>query len=126
MHNCSLSQKHGSKTIEPKYWRYLGISFDQPHEVCRRPVTCQATFDPINEIHWECKARSLQMRALEAVAERMFSTCPDERPGTGLLLLRTVIAAVLVARGLPCWVTGKLVSLRRDSSLWLLLVACSF
>ena len=39
------------------------------------------------------------MRALEAVAARMFSTYPDERPGTGLLLLRVVVGAVLVVRG---------------------------
>ena len=30
---------------------------------------------------------------------RMFSTYPDERPGTGLLLLRVVIGAVLIVRG---------------------------
>ena len=29
----------------------------------------------------------------------MFSTYPDERPGTGLLLLRVVIGAVLIVRG---------------------------
>jgi uncharacterized membrane protein YphA (DoxX/SURF4 family) len=34
------------------------------------------------------------------MAARMFSTYPDERTGTGLLLLRVVIGAVLVFRGI--------------------------
>ena len=46
------------------------------------------------------KTYRLQLRALEAVAARMFPTYPDERPGKGLLLLRAAIGSVLIVRGI--------------------------